>query len=148
MVLWDIFPIARVQGPDWEDQHSFRLESTATCHSISAPARNHSISAQAITGSPGWWSTLWERRRESLLLRRPSPGILFLSITSPGRRTHWATWPRLWPLQVCDASIDNSPVRTPIWFEFMSECFEVSSFTAAKMSGAHGRNILSTTPFN
>lgn len=66
----------RSQGLDWVDRPSFRLGSTATCHSSSAPARNHPISSARSQKVTGMVVHTLSKQRESLLLRAPSPGTL------------------------------------------------------------------------
>lgn len=64
------------KGLDWADRLSFRLGSTATCHSSSAPARNHPISSTHYQKVTGMVVHTLSKQRESLLLRAPSPGTL------------------------------------------------------------------------
>lgn len=67
---------SKSQGLDWVNQLSFRLGSTATCHSSSAPARNHPISSACKQKVTVMVVHTLREQRESLLLRAPSPGTL------------------------------------------------------------------------
>lgn len=80
-------------GLDGGARHSFRLQSAATCHSVSAHTRksfHFSAGNQRVTRTAlrrfgtvvrgGCWGCWWWR--ESLLLLLPSPGIVLLWITS------------------------------------------------------------------
>lgn len=119
MMLWDV---SRLQesGTGLRRPTSFRLGSTATCHS--SPARNHSISSEGHQdGGP-----YFERARESLLLRAPSPGTLFLSITSQTLDTlsHLAEALAI----MCFCRINRQqPSQKPnlIFPKFTFKCFEV-----------------------